>query len=96
MRLKALSCDPLDDGWNEPADVFSRLMTDRRPVSASAAGDTVLYRADGKLTPAVLVEPAGEGCWLARDARHTNGLIYLGAESITARLPRMDLLEEAA
>ena len=59
-------------------------------------GDTVLYRADGQLAPAVLVETAGIGCWLARDARHTQGLIYLGAENITTRLPRMDLLEEAA
>ncbi len=61
-----------------------------------AEGDTVLYRSEGQLIPARLVEPAGGGCWLARDARHTGSLIYLEPESITARLPRQELLDEAA
>lgn len=94
MQLQVLSRDPLDDGWNEPELPARRV---RRPASSLLqAGDTVLHRANGKLTPAVLVEPAGTGCWLARDARSTPGLIYLGTENITTRLPRMDLLGEAA
>ena len=61
------------------------------------AGDVVLYRTpEGDIAPARLIEKAGGGCWLARDARHTRGLIYLDPESITARLPRTDLVGEAA
>ncbi len=71
-----------------------------KPVSVRSplmqGGDVVLYRAEGQLIPARLVEPAGGGCWLARDARHTGSLIYLEPESITARLPRQELLDEAA
>ena len=93
MRLKVVPRDSLDDGWTEPTLPYrlrhALFAEDLQP------GDTVLYRAEGKLTPAVIVESAGEGCWLARDARHV-GLIYLGSESIASRLPRMDLLEEAA
>ena len=71
------------------------------PVTAPSSsrmdsGDVVLYRYEGQLVPARLVEPAGGGCWLARDARHTASLIYLEPESITARLPRQELLDEAA
>ena len=63
----------------------------------SSQGDVVLYRTPGgQLSPARLLEPAGGGCWLARDARHTRGLIYLDPESIAKRLPRPDLLDEAA
>ena len=63
---------------------------------AMSEGDMVLYRSEGQLIPARLVAPAGGGCWLARDARHTGSLIYLEPESITARLPRQELLDEAA
>ena len=91
MRLKVLSHDSLDDGWNEPAVVPLSFSSSRS--RSMSAGDAVLCRVDGLLTPAVLVEAAGSGCWLARDAR---GLLYLGAEHIKTRLPQMDLLEEAA
>ena len=64
--------------------------------SRMGSGDVVLYRHEGQLVPARLVEPAGGGCWLARDARHAGSLIYLEPESITARLPRQELLDEAA
>ena len=68
-----------------------------KPLSARmGSGDVVLYRSEGQLVPARLVEPAGGGCWLARDARHAASLIYLEPESITARLPRQEILDEAA
>ena len=71
-------------------------MRDKREVSLSC-GDTVLYRTEGETqTPAVLVAPAGGGCWLARGARLLHQLIYLDPESIVLRLPRNDLGEEAA
>lgn len=96
MQLKILSRDSLDDGWNEPTVPPRPEENSFSHVRTLSAGDTVLYRTEGQLTPAVLVAPAGGNCWLARDARHANGLIYLGPEHIKARLPRMDLLEEAA
>ena len=65
--------------------------------SEAASGDVVLYRTtEGHIAPARLVELAGGGCWLARDARHTRGLLYLDPESITSRLPHPDLVGEAA
>ena len=90
MRLRVLSRDPLDDGWVESSESDAPLIGALRP------GDTVLYKVADHRTPAVLVEAAGGGCWLARDARHTLGLLYLDAESIAVRLPRMELLGEAA
>ena len=93
MHLRVLSREPLEDGWTETALLPPPAATAR---AGNQVGDTVLYRLDGKLTPAVLVAAAGQGCWLARDARHTQGLIYLGTEHIAARLPRLDLLDEAA
>lgn len=93
MRLRVFSHDPLDDGWTEP-DLAVRSINTPRPDSLTV-GDTVLYKVGMQRTPAVLVESAGGGCWLARDARHAHDLIYLGAESIVVRLPRMDLLEAA-
>ena len=90
MNTRAWAHDPLDDGWNDPASTGSR-----REASLSC-GDTVLYRAgDETQTPAVLVAPAGGGCWLARGARLLHQLIYLDPESIVLRLPRNDLGEEA-
>ena len=94
MRLRVLSCDPLDDGWTEPSAEPPAVGKPRLEILQ--AGDTVLYKTGTQRTPAVLVESAGGGCWLARDARHAHDLIYLGAENIVVRLPRMDLLEEAA
>ena len=94
MTLRVLSRDPLDDGWSESPVLFR--MSGGPITSGLRPGDTVLYKVDGQRTPAVLVESAGETCWLARDARHAQGLLYLGTESIVARLPQMDLLEEAA
>ncbi len=96
MSLKVLTQDPLDDGWNEPEDIYPRHLTDLRHVSVMSAGDTVLYSSDGKVSPAVLIEPAGDDCWLARDARSTQGMIYLDKESISACLPPTDLLGGAA
>ena len=94
MHLRILSRDPLDDGWVEPSAHSCGVVLPL--LSTLQIGDTVLYTVGGQRTPAVLVEAAGDGCWLARDARHAHDLIYLGVESIVARLPRMDLLEEAA
>ena len=70
----------------------------RQIAETMHAGDLVLYRAEGAVAPAVLIEPAGGGCWLARDARHARSLLYLGAENIAGRLARVDadLLAEAA
>lgn len=93
MNTQIAAPDPLDDGWNDPSNVLP--LRDRREVSLSC-GDTVLYRAEGQKTPAVLVEDAGGGCWLARSARFIHKLIYLDAESIVLRLPRNDLRDEAA
>ena len=64
--------------------------------SRMGSGDVVLYRHEGQLVPARLVEPAGGGCWLARDARHTASLMYLEPECITARLPQQEILDDAA
>ena len=94
MNTKASAPDPLDDGWNDPSGDLP--LRDRREVSLSC-GDTVLYRTeDEKKTPAVLIAPAGGGCWLARGARLLHQLIYLDPESIVLRLPRNDLGEDAA
>lgn len=93
MNRIAVSHDPLDDGWNDP--LASLPLRDKREVSLSC-GDTVLYRAQGQQTPAILVEDAGGGCWLARSARFLHKLIYLDPESIVLRLPRNDLRDEAA
>ena len=76
-------------------DIFPRGSSEPWP-GTPRVGDTVLYEVGTQRTPAVLVEAAGGNSWLARDARHAHDLIYLGAESIVARLPRTDLLEEAA
>lgn len=97
MRFKVVSHDSLsNDGWTE-RPVRRSLVQVRPPLApVMRPGDTVLYRADnGERVPAVLVESAGRGCWLARDARHTRGLVYLEASRITGRLPRTDLLEAA-
>jgi hypothetical protein len=70
-----------------------------RLESAFSVDDMVLYRAEnGQIAPAVLVQPAGGGCWLARSARNIHGLIYLGPENIVMRLAPVDadLLAEAA
>ena len=93
MQLKSL---PFVEPEEHPLDrvIFMPRVTHQHEA---VAGDVVLYRTpEGYITPARLVELAGGGCWLARDARHTRGLIYLGPESITARLPRPDLVGEAA
>ena len=94
MNTRASAPDPLDDGWNDPSS--SLPLRDKREVSLSC-GDTVLYRTDREIeTPAVLIAPAGGGCWLARGARLLHQLIYLDPESIVLRLPRNDLRDEAA
>lgn len=94
MQFRVLSRDPLDDGWTEPPAPLS--VSGAPPCGTLRPGDVVLYKVAGQRTPAVLVESAGEGCWLAHDARHAQGLLYLDAESIAVRLPRMELLGEAA
>ena len=48
------------------------------------------------LVPAVLIETAGEERWKARDSRHGRGWFYLMEDSVVTRLPRPDLVEEAA
>ena len=93
MSLKSL---PFVEPEEHPLDRVIVLPTATSQHEA-VAGDVVLYRTpEGHITPARLVELAGGGCWLARDARHTRGLIYLDPESIEARLPRTDLVGEAA
>ncbi len=93
MHLKSL---PFVEPEEHPLDRVIVLPTAIRKTDA-VPGDVVLYRTPGGDTaPARLVELAGGGCWLARDARHLRGLIYLAPESITARLPRPDLVGEAA
>ena len=93
MKLKSLS---LAEPEEHPLDRVIVLSAAVRKQEA-VAGDTVLYRTpEGQIAPARLIEVAGGGCWLARDARHLRGLIYLDPESITARLPRTDLVGEAA
>ena len=93
MQLKSL---PPVESEEHPLDRVIVLPAMVRKADATA-GDVVLYRTpEGHIAPARLIERAGGGCWLARDARHTRGLIYLDPESITARLPRPDLVGEAA
>ena len=93
MHLKSL---PFVEPEEHPLDRVIVMPVVRRRED-SATGDVVLYRTpEGHIAPARLVEAAGGGCWLARDARHTRGLIYLDPESITSRLPRPDLVGEAA
>ena len=93
MQLKSL---PFADSDEHPLDRVIVMPTAVRKHEA-VSGDVVLYRTlEGQIAPARLIEVAGGGCWLARDARHTRGLIYLDPESITARLPRPDLVGEAA
>ena len=93
MQLKSL---PFVEPEEHPLDRVLVMPAAIRKHEA-VPGDVVLYRTpEGHVAPARLVEGAGGGCWLARDARHTRGLIYLDPESITARLPRPDLVGEAA
>ena len=92
MQLKVVSLTDLEECSRELGE---RLAAPGRPVEV-AAGDVVLYRTlQGNVTPARLVRMA-DGGWLAQDARNTRGLIYLDPESITSRLPRTDLIGEAA
>ena len=93
MQLKSL---PFVEPEEHPLDRVIVLPATIRK-DAAVPGDVVLYRTpEGCTAPARLVEVAGGGCWLARDARHLRGLIYLDPESILARLPRTDLVGEAA
>lgn len=93
MHLKSL---PFVEPEEHPLDRVIAMPVAQRKGDA-ATGDMVLYRTpEGHIAPARLVEKAGGGCWLARDARHTRGLVYLEPESITSRLPRPDLVGEAA
>ena len=93
MQLKVVSTAELEQCSPGPGAA--------RPVPGrlveAAVGDVVLYRTlQGHVAPARLVQQAGDGGWLARDARNTRGLTYLDPETITARLPRPDLVGEAA
>ena len=93
MPLKSLS---LAEPEEHPLD---RVVVMQRPLRKHEAvsGDVVLYRTvQGQVAPARLVQQADDGGWLAQDARQTRGLIYLDPESITSRLPRPDLIGEAA
>ena len=93
MQLKVVSLVDLEECSRE---LGVRLAAPGRQVEVTA-GDVVLYRTlQGNLTPARLVRMADDGGWLAQDAQNTRGLIYLDPESITSRLPRPELVGEAA
>ncbi len=93
MQLKVVSLTDLEECSRE---LGARLTALGRQLDV-AAGDVVLYRnLQGHLTPARLVRQADDGGWLAQDAQNTRGLIYLDPETITSRLPRPDLVGEAA
>ncbi len=93
MQLKAVSLADLEECSRA---LGARLAASERPVEV-APGDVVLYRTlEGHLAPARLVRLADDGGWLAQDARNTRGLIYLDPDTITSRLPRPELVGEAA
>ena len=67
-----------EDGWDSGPVVQPReRLSDIREVSMYP-GDLVLYRCEGKLVPAALIELAANGCWLARDSRHGRSFIHPG------------------
>ena len=79
-----------EDGWDAGPVVQPReRLSDIREVSMYP-GDLVLYRCEGKLVPAALIELAENGCWLARDSRHGRSLFVLAPEEIATRLQRND------
>ena len=93
MQLKVVSLTDLEECSRE---LGVRLAAPGRELNV-APGDVVLYRTlQGGLAPARLVRMADDGGWLAQDARNTHGLIYLDPETITSRLPRPELVGEAA
>ena len=93
MQLKVVSLTDLKECSQALGE---RLATPGRQLEV-APGDVVLYRTlEGHLAPARLVRMADDGGWLAQDARNTRGLIYLDPETITSRLPRPELVGEAA
>lgn len=82
-----------EDGWADDSDRSAA----RRPSDGHAPGDLVLYRCDGELVPAALIEPAAGGFWLARDSRHGGKSFYLAPDSIATRRTQRDFpLDEAA
>ena len=82
-----------DDGWTDGADC----LVSKRLSGGHAPGDLVLYRCGGELVPAALIEPAAEGCWLARDSRHGGKSFYLAERDIATRTRHRDFpLGEAA
>lgn len=90
--LKLVPVALSEDGWADEKQ-------QKRPVSSRAVamgvGDRVLYQCGNALVPAVLVELAVGGWW-ARDSRHGRSLFHLSAEDVVTRLPRPDLVGEAA
>ena len=82
-----------EDGWADEAERAPA----KAPAAGHVAGDLVLYRREGELIPAVLIESTDEGFWLARDSRHGGKSFYLSVESIATRTPQRDFpLDEAA